>query len=427
MKLALDRVIKHNLEMAKTGTGLEAPNDIRETIEDQLIAFSKEVYETRKGSLQDNHGNKIPPYDVSLNEALQYKFGFKDLKQFLRALDIRTGSYNIHDTARRFGLDHLTERGMVQLMTEHSSFGNPMNTTDISTEFRFIIPEIFAAAIRTGYQHSALHNNWIGSTLNLAQQKITMPLILRGDGMPSRVNEGANIPTGSIKFGKKDVSLFKIGTGFAITDELLMASNLDLLFIFLQEVGNDMAIGADSTAFNVLLNGEQADLSESAPEVGVINTTNGFTFKDTKRVFTRGTRLGIPYNRMVTGEDDGIDITSIDRFEGFNGQTRLASIRSIVGVPEKFDMDTYLLPANKILYMNSDRAMVKLQYRGMMSEELRNPQNQTNNIFISDWINFAIVKRDARVLQNKSVTYGAVPFPAYMDVDARINASYAAL
>lgn len=427
MKLELDRVIKHNLEMAKTGTGLENPHDIRETIEDQLIAFSKEVYETRKGSLQDRFGNKIPPYDVSLTEALQYKFGFKDLKQFLRSLEIRTGSYNIHDAARRFGCDHLTETMMVQLMVDHSAFGNPMNTTDISSEFRFIIPEIFSAAIRTGYQHSALHNGWVGSTLNMAQREITMPLILRGDGMPSRVNEGANIPTGSIKFGKKKVDLFKIGTGFAITDELLMASNLDLLFIFLQEVGNDMAIGADSQAFSILLNGEQADLSESAPEVGVINTTNGFTYKDTKRVFTRGTRLGCPYNKMVTGEDDGIDITSIDRFEGFQGQTRLSNIRSLIGVPEQFTMDTYVLPANKILYLNSDRAMVKLQYRGMMSEQLRNPQNQTNNIFISDWINFAIVKRDARVLQNKSVTYGAVPFPAYMDVDARINQSFASL
>lgn len=252
-------------------------------------------------------------------------------------------------------------------------------------------------------------------------------MILRGDGMPSVVNEGANIPVGSLQFNKKDVTIFKVGTGFRITDELLMASQIDMLYLFLQEVGNDMAIGADSQAMLTLINGEQADGSESAPLVGVAVTANGFTYKDIKKVFTRMTRLGIPADRMITGEDDGIDITSIDRFEGFQGQTKLASIRSIIGVPDQFTQDTYVMPANQIMYLNSRRAMVKLQYRGMMTERRRNPQNQTEELYISDWINFAIVKREARVLQTKASTIGAQPFPSYMDIDGRINQSFQAL
>jgi hypothetical protein len=423
-KLELGRLRKHNQEVATGGVGTEDPKDVRHTVEETLADFTKQVQFTRKGLKEDKHGRKIKPRDISLGQAVQAYYGFKDVSKFLNTLDIYEGSDTIQDAAQRLGCDNLNKSSMEQLMIDHSEFANPMNTGDIDTSFRFIIPEIFTNAIRVGYQHASLHQNWIGSTLNMAQQKVTMPLILRGDGMPSRVNEGANIPLGSIKFSKKEVNLFKIGTGFSITDELLMASNLDLLFLFLQEVGNDMAIGADSQAFSILINGEQEDGSESAPVVGVQNVMNGFTYKDIKKVFTRMTRLSLPVDRIISGEDDGIDITSIDKFEGFQGQSKISSIRSVIGVPEKFDMDTYVLPANQIMFLNKMRAMVKLQYRGMMTERRRNPQNQTEELFISDWINFAIVKRDARVIQDKSVAIETNGFPSYMDVDTRINQSY---
>lgn len=423
----LGRIQKHHMELAKTGTGLELPKDVRDTLEDDLPEFTKEIAMTRKGMMEDTKGNAIPPYSLSLHEALELNYGIKSVNEYISAFGLRAKGSSMKDLARRFGIDNLSKAVMEKLLIEHSEFSQPMNTADIDSAFRFIIPEIFTSAIRVGYEHAVLHQNWIGSTINMAQETLKMPLILRGDGMPSVVNEGADIPVGSIKFGKKEVNVLKIGTGFIITDELLMASSLDLLFIFLQEVGNDMSIGADSLAFNVLVNGEQADLSESAPVVGVLNTANGFTYKDLKKVFTRMNRLKQPADRIISGEDDGIDLTSIDKFEGFNGQTRLASIRSIIGVPERFDVDTYVLPANQILYVNMSRAMVKLQYRGMLTERRRNPKNQTEEMYISDWINFAIVKRDARVIQDKSVTIVASPFPSYMDVDTRINNSFASL
>lgn len=424
-KLELSKLRRHNREVAAGNAGTEDVNDVRETVEETLVDFTKQVQKIRKGQAQDRKGNKLAPHDISLEQAVKNYYGFKDVNQFLVSLDVHARSHGFQELARRFGVDGINKESMERMLLAHSeSFANPMGTTEIDSAFRFIIPEIFTNAIRLGYQHASLHQNWIGGTQNLSTETLKMPFILRGDGMPSKVNEGANIPMGSIAFGKKEVTVFKIGTGFKITDELLMASTLDLLSIFLSEVGNDMAIGADSQAFSVLINGEQADGSESAPVVGVDNTTNGFAYKDIKKVFTRMKRLNQPANRIVAGEDDGINITGIDRFEGFQGQTRLASIRSIIGVPEVFDIDTYVLPANKILYVNQNRAMIKLQYRGMMTERRRNPQNQTEELYISDWINFAIVKRDARVVQDKSVTIGASPFPSYMDVDARINQAY---
>ena len=422
MKLELERIKKHNANLASGGTGLEKNSDVRHTIEESLQEFAKEVLETRRGEKLTNGGHKLAPNNISFDEALKYYYG-TGFDGFLKNMQIFKGSDSIKDIAGRFGCANLNKSTMENLMIEHSTFSNPMGTPDINSEFRFIIPEIFTQAIRTGYEHQAMHNNWIRSVQNLSQEEITMPYIERGDGMPSKVNEGADIPVGSIKFGKKKANVFKIGTGFSITDELLMASSLDLLMIFLEEVGNDMSIGADALAFNVLTNGEQADLSESAPVIGV-NTAATFAYEDIKRVFTRMRRLGLDPSRVISGEEDGIDITGLSQFQGFSGQTQLSSIRSIIGVPDRFDIDTYTLPTDQIMYLAPEKAMVKLSYRGFMTERQRNPQNQTEELFISDWTNFAIVKRDARVIQDKSLLFSGNGFPTYMDIDSRINESY---
>jgi HK97 family phage major capsid protein len=427
-KLELEKLRLHNLEVGEKGNGKEKSADVRDTIEDDLGKFCNELLEIRLGKAVNKKTNKfMKPRDLSFADALKEKYGFKDVNQFMKVFGIHPNSDNIHDFAAVLGLGNLNKTALEELMIAHSNFANPMATTEIDSTYRFIIPEIIGSAIRLGYQAASLHQNWISSTVNMSQKQMVMPQIKRGDGMPSRVNEGANIPMGSLSFGQKSVSVFKVGTGFKITDELMMASTLDMMNLFLQEVGNDMSIGADSLAFTTLINGEQADLSESAPVIGVDTILNGFAYKDLKKAFTRSKRLNQPFTRIVAGEDDGISITSIDRFEGFQGQTKLASIRSIIGVPEAFDIDTYVLPANKILFLNPARAMVKLSYRGLMTERRRNPQNQTEELYISDFINFAIIKRDARLIMDKSVTLAATPYPSYMDVDTRINESYQAL
>lgn len=423
--IELSNFRNHNREVTKGGIGKENPNDIRDTLEKKLLPeFCQGIQNIRAGKIVDSKGIQQRPRDISLEVALREKLGFGSLKQFLGAFDCHMGTNSLNDFAVKLGVNSLSKATMEQFLIEHSEFANPFSTKDIDSTFRFIIPEIFTNAIRLGYEHAQQHQNWIAKTINMPQRTLTMPLILRGDGMPSKVNEGANIPVGSIKFGRKDVKIFKIGTGFDITDELLMDSQLDLLYIFMGEVGNDMAIGADSHAIYTLINGEQADGSESAPVVGVIATGDGFTYKDVKKVFTRMKRMNQPATRMITGEDDAINITGIDRFEGFQGVTKLASVQSIVGVPEKFENDVYVMPANQIMYLCPTKAMVRLQYRGMMIERRRNPQNQTEEMYVSDWINFAIIKRDARVIQTKASTIGSAPFPSYMDIDTRISASY---
>jgi hypothetical protein len=302
-----------------------------------------------------------------------------------------------------------------QLMIDTSEFNSsPNSTKSVADDYRFIIPEIFGEAVRTGYQHASLHQSWIAGTQNMSGHQIVMPRIERGDGVPSIVNEGADLPIGSIKFGKKTVKIFKIGTGFLITDELVMDSKLDHLFIFLGEVGNDMAIGADVHAIKILVNGEQTDGSESAPLIGV-ETANSVQTIDCRRVLTRMARLKKPITHGILNEED----TLLD----LNAAT---PTREEMHIEEymKIKADNWILPGNQLMFLNNQQAMVKLQYRGMMTERRRNPRNQTEELFISDHINFAIVKRDARIIVDKDLAFSSNGFPSYMDIDSRINVAF---
>lgn len=424
--LKLADIRKHNISLAVNKVGIYDPNDIRNSVEENLVQFHKEIVETRLGLLKDHKTDrKLPGKDISLDQASKKFFGC-DAVTLLMHLGIDMQRMTIQDMAEHVGYGSFDKAILYDSLRDRVSYGSGgvTSTKDFPSDFRFIIPEIFATAIRIGYDGGAMHMNWVANTQPMATRKLTIPQILRGDGNPSVVAEGGTIPKGSVRFGKKDVSVFKVGTGFSMTDELMYESTIDMLFTFLQEVGIDMSIGADVEAIRVLVNGEQADGSEAAPVVGV-GTTGTYAYKDIKRIFTRMNRLKNPSNRIIANEDDGIDVTGIDRFEGFQGETKLASIRSIIGVPEAFDIDTHVVPTGKLLFVSPGRAMIKLQYRSMTMEQDRNIDTQETEMVVSDHVGFAILRNDARVLLDKNQLFSAAPFPAGMNIDGRISQAFA--
>lgn len=415
--LDLDKVVQHHQSISAGKTGTISAKDAEDTIKHNLKEFAAEVGRTRKG-FNDERGNQVAGYDIDINTASKMFFG-AELSEVLRGIGVYTKSDTVDQVAKKLGYSHISANALQTLMVEQTSNGIE-TLAEQNTDHRFLLPEMIMSAIKLGYQHNAMHTNWIAGVQPVRQlKKNPMPQLLRGDAVSARVNEGGQIPMGSMRFGQKYVDTFKIGTGIELTDELILSTSLDIFFLFMQEVGNDMRIGADSLAVDILINGEQANGSESAPVIGV-DTAGSFTYRDIKRLFTRMSRLSQPATRIIAGEEDTIDITGIDKFEGFNGDTRLASIRSIVGVPDQFDMDVYPLPANQILFLAPDRAMIKLQFGGMKVERDRDITTQKEIMVITDYINFAIIKRDARALLTKADTIVNLPFPSYMDIDARL-------
>lgn len=442
----LAKLREHNTSIYKGDkAGTLKKTEIRKSYEDTINSFAKEVVETRQGKLEDRDGRKIPAYDISLPEALSDYYGIiapeKDtngiqlsatqkqryiIKQFLKQNEVFMGSDTLYSAAQRFGNANLTKDYLETSLISHSQFDALNNSTQIASDHRFIIPELIMAAIRLDYEAGSMHNNWVANTVNISQRKVTIPMIRRGNATPRKIGEAESIPFGTVRFGKKEASVFKVGMGFQITDELVSDSTLDMMFEFLGEVGTEMAICSDIEASRILLNGEQADLSESAPTIGV-ESVGSYSFKDLKRAISRMVRLKRDVQRLISSENDGIDLSLLDEFKGFAGDKTLMNLQQMLGVPATLINDIFLMPDDQIMLLAPASAMVKLQYQNMKTERRRNPQTQVDELFISEHIGFAIKRRDGRVIINKSMTYGApdnAQFPSYMDVDARINNSY---
>lgn len=415
----MNRLKKHFLETNRkngTGQGLEVTKDVNDTVQSTFGKFVKMLTEIRSGNYVDDRRKvKAAAIDLSLSNALMEFYGCTT-EQWLKTMSINFKSDNLETAAKVLGCNNLGVANMEQFMIDHSSFNSaPNSTTQINDEFRFVIPELIAAAIRTGYEHTSQHQNWIASTMNMTNRKMKMPQILRGDGNPTVISEGADIPVGSIAFGQKEVNVFKVGTGFVITDELMQESSLDHMFIFLGEVGNDMAISTDQLALRILLNGEQADGSESAPVIGIDTLGNGLETVDLRRIKTRMNRLGNMLTRAVLSEDD----SNLD-------MNRARPEREEIFIDEYMDVgfDNQTLPAGQSMYLAANRAMTKLQYGTMTTERRRNARNQTDEMFVSNHFGFAVLRRDARVILDNTLTFAANPFPAYMDIDARLQQAF---
>lgn len=441
----LDALRKHNQSLSNGNPGgtIQDRTTVRDAYGENLEDFAKEVIQTRQGRMQDRYGRNLPAYDIPLAEALSLYFGIhvpESIKrslskkqaelfvigQFLKQNEVYLSTDTLASTAQRFGHDNMTASAIQKLLLEHSAFDGVNNTRQVNTDHRFIIPELILTAIRLDYESQSMHQNWISNTINISQRKVTMPHIKRGSAMPRKLGEAESIPFGTVRFGQKDAEVFKVGIGFKITDELVEASTLDMLFEFMGEVGTEMAIGADIQASLILLNGEQTSGAESAPVIGV-DTVGQFKFKDIKRATARMGRLKRNVTRLLTGEDDAIDLSLLDEYKGFAGDKTLQNLQQMLGVPATLINDVFVMPSNQIMLLAPEAAMVKLQYRGMKTEERRNPQTQENELFVSDYLGFAIKRRDGRLLIDKSLAWGApdnAKFPNYMDIDARINEAF---
>lgn len=66
---------------------------------------------------------------------------------------------------------------------------------------------------------------------------------------------------------------------------------------------------------DVLINGNQADGSESAPVIGVNTIAEGITYKDLLRTWVRGSRLGRVFRTLIGDESAAIDILDLPEFK----------------------------------------------------------------------------------------------------------------
>ena len=248
--------------------------------------------------------------------------------------------------------------------------------------------------------------------------QVTMPYINMSDAAPARVNEAETIPLGTISYGQKQVSIFKIGKGIKITDEVKNYVSLDVMGIFLRDFGIQLGYAMDNLAIDTGINGDKIDGSESAPVIGVGTTSEGIQYRDLLRIWIRGSRMGRNFTSMIGGEDEALNILDLPEFKVRSNGTTEATLNLHTPVPNRADFWIHGgIPANQLMLIDKAAGMIKLTAQPLMLESERIVSNQTEAMYASLTTGFSKMYRDAIVMLDSSKAFSSNGFPGYMNLD----------
>lgn len=307
------------------------------------------------------------------------------------------------------------------------TISNIVTTGDV--DVRWIIPEIFRDALRLGLRKAPIWSNITAAETQVKGLSVVMPHIdPSSDAAPRKVGEAETIPTGTIKVGQKTIDIFKIGRGIKIPYEVTQYASLDVVGIFLQDMGVKLGLGLDTLAIDTIINGEQASGSESSPVIG-IGTPGTKVYADYLRTWIRLSRIGRLPNVIIGGEAAALQTLDLPEFKtNINGGAQPAGVptSSIMNLktPIPRNSSYYIhgnVPTGQEIIMDSSSTLIKFNAQPLLVESEKIVSNQTTAFYASLTTGFAKLFRDSAVLVDSSLNISAAPFPAYMDVDPLEN------
>ena len=304
---------------------------------------------------------------------------------------------------------------------------NPSNTTiqklktmpSFNEDFQWLVPELVRDAIRTGYLANPIWDRITASDTMVNAASIKVPQYKVADTPMYRLNEAETIPLGNMSFDEKTVTMYKVGTGVEITDEVRQFVSVDILSEYLASVGVALTQGLNTLAVQRLQNGD-AGASNAASVIGVENIGSFDYDNDVLRLVNRMALLGYMADHIIANEDPAREIMTLPEFKGFNGQTTLGSAMlntGVVSVPKNFTiLPSGVMPvANQLLWLDRARALHKYTSRALFVESDRLIMNQVTRTAATITTGFSKFMRDASIIMDKSIAFSAQGFPTYMD------------
>lgn len=346
--------------------------------------------------------NGALPVDITLEDFARHKFGFGSLNSFYQSLGIDPTSKTIH-----------------QLQT----------MPDFNEGYRWLIPEIVREATRLGLRRNPIYPELIAGEEAVSQMSVTMPQINMSAAAMGRVNEAETIPVGSLSFNEKTVRIHKIGTGLKVTDEVSKYVSLAVLSIYLQDAGVKLGLGLDAMAIDVLVNGDDGH-SNSAPVIGVSDTTKGIQYVDILRAWIRMGRIGRLPQGMLSEEEAALHILEMAEFKGANYNNTKQNINLRTPIPAN---QSYLIHGNmpsptgndpkkgKLGLYDNTAALLKLNASGLMVESERIAEKQISGTYVTITTGFTKVFRDAFIIIDGNLDFSTNGWPAGMNVNAAEN------
>lgn len=378
-------------EYGKTGTVAESRASIRLAVNQDLPEAVRQMNAMRTSS---NDGKMV---DISLAEYGQEKWGF--------APDDAGNPTALYEA---LGID-----------LGNSTVNSLMNMPEFGSNYRWLVPEVIRDAVRLGLRKAPIYPKLISSEISVAQNKVTLPYLKLSDAMPKELSETETIPTGTIEYGDRVVSLSKVGTGLKVSDEVNDYVNLDVLQVYLQDMGVKMGLALDYRAILCLINGDQSDGSLSAATIG-ITSAGTIDYKDILRGWIRMSRLGKTPKRMVSNENIALDILDLEEFKGFSGESKLGNITLDTPIPraQAYNITGTMPEDNTLMLIDTSSALVKLNSSALRVESERVAERGLTGTYVNMTTGFANVFRDSRILIDASLAFASNGFPSWMDLTA---------
>jgi len=318
--------------------------------------------------------------------------------------------------------EYVQDRWTISMETLYKDLGisghtdtiqNLVNMPDASV--RFLLPEIFRDAIRLGYRKNAMWSSLIAATQAVNGLEVTQPYIQMSDARPLYTGIAETIKLGGISYGQKSVKLRKLSRGISIPYEVRNFVKLNVVTIFLQDYGVQLSHGMDMLLLDTLINGDQADGSESAPVIGTANGTS-VTYRDLLKPFLRMSRLGKNIAAQIGGEDMALDIMDLDEFKTKESGTTQARLNVKTPLPNSTDFYIHSgVPEEQVILVDPSSAIIKYDAQPLLVESEKLVSNQTEATYVSLITGFGNLYRDSRIIVDKSVTFASAGFPSYMD------------
>lgn len=356
---------------------------------------------------------------IDMKEAVTSLDAMREGTTERRPIDINIGAY----IKKRYGFA-ITENGTPEsfyaalgINPSHNTIQQLMNMPDFGEGYRWLVPEIFREAVRLGIRRAPMYTNWIAAEESVLQPNVIMPHINMSDAMPTKIGETESIPTGSVSYGDKNVKLQKIATGIKISDEVIQYVPLNLLSIYLQDVGIKTNLALDTMAIDVLINGDQANGSNAAAVIGVANTTNGFTYFDLLRAWIRMGMIGRLPQSILSNENPALEILMLDEFRkrDYMLNPQGVNLRTPVPATTAYDIHGAMPASNQIMFIDNTGALIKLNAGALRVESERIASRQISGTYVSQTTGFANLFNDARLIMDKSVAFSTAGFPAWMN------------
>jgi HK97 family phage major capsid protein len=300
-----------------------------------------------------------------------------------------------------------------------------MAMPDFNENYRWLIPEVIREAVRLGIRKNPLYPNLIAAEENVKQPQVIMPYILMSDAMPTKTGEGETINTGTVAFGQKTVKLFKTSVGMKMTDEVMSYVAINILGMYMQDIGVKMNLANDVEAISVLTNGETGNNNAASvvgvqtPYVGYGDGT-GVVYSDLLGMWISMGMLGRMPQSLLSNKTVAMKILQLPEFTNklinLPGlETKNLALRTPVPANSNYDIHGAMPTTHQVMLVDNTAALIRLRSQALRVESQRIAERQITGTYVTETTGFAKMMQDASVIIDETLDFATYGLPTYMN------------